>query len=92
YAYIEFWHYLDLALANEIAEVNVDQITNLGPALINDEVWLLLFGLGRSDFNGISLSLTERIITVEPLANDQLNNTRPMGLLSDIGAIEINSP
>jgi len=34
HAYIEFWHHLDLTLANEIAEVNVDQITNLGPALM----------------------------------------------------------
>src|SRR5210317_1115639 len=59
HAFIEFWHHLDLALAGEIAEVNVDQISTLGPALLNDDVWTLLFGLGTSQFNGITVSLRE---------------------------------
>ncbi len=91
HAYIEFWHHLDSALANEIAEVNVDQITNLGPALINDDVWTLLFGIGNSDFNGISVRLWETIRGVDPLDEDQLGNPRPMDLLGDIGAVEIDN-
>jgi len=91
HAYIEFWHHLDLALANEIAGVNVDQITNLGPALINDDVWTALFGLGSSPFNGITMNLTETTVGVNPLATDQLNNPRPADILGDIGAVEIDN-
>jgi len=91
HAYIEFWHHLNLALAGEIAEVNVDQITNLGPALMNDDVWTLLFGLGRSDFNGITVRLTETTLRVSPLDTDQLGNSRPADLLGDIGAVEIDN-
>ena len=91
YAYIEFWHHLDLALAGEIAGVNVDQITNLGPALINDDVWISLFGLGDSFFNGITVQLFEATLGVSPLGTDQLGNPRPAGLLGDIGAVEIDN-
>jgi hypothetical protein len=91
HAYIKFWHYLDAALANEIAEVNVDQITNLGPALMNDDMWTSLFGIGDSDFNGISIQLTERILGVNPLDADQLGNPRPTDQLRDIGAVEIDN-
>jgi hypothetical protein len=91
HAYIEFWHHLDSALANEIAEVNVGQITNLGPALINDDVWTLLFGMGNSDFNGISVQLRERILGVNPLDTDQLGNPRPVDLFGDIGAVEVDN-
>jgi hypothetical protein len=91
HAYIEFWHHLDLALANEIAEVNVDQVTNLGQALINDDVWIALFGPGNSNFNGITVRLTEATLTVDPLDTDQRGNSRPMDLLSDIGAVEIDN-
>ncbi len=91
HAYIEFWHHLDLALAGEIAEVNVDQINDLGPALVNDDVWTLLFGIGRSDFNGISVRLTEATLGVNPLDTDQLGNSRPADLLGDIGAVEVDN-
>lgn len=88
HAYIEFWHHLDSALANDNADVNVDQIPNLGPALINDDVWVALFGLGNSSFNGITVHLTERSLGVNPLGTDQLGNPRS-DLLGDIGAVEI---
>jgi len=91
HAYIEFWHHLDSVLANEVAEVDVDQITNLGPALINDDVWTALFGVGDSSFNGITVRLTEETLTVDPLDTDQLGNTRPADLLGDIGAVEMDN-
>ena len=91
HAYIEFWHDLDRALANEIAEVNVDQIGDLGPALINDDVWTFLFGLGRSTYNDITVHLTETTVGVNPLGTDQLGNGRPADVLGDIGAIEIDN-
>ena len=91
HAYIEFWHQLDAALANEIAGVNVDQITPLGPALLNDDVWTLLFGLGRTYFAGITVNLFEATFGVNPLDIDQLGNPRPADLLGDIGAVEIDN-
>lgn len=91
HAYIEFWHHLDLALANEVAEVSVDQINNLGPALINDDGWTLLFGPGNNYFTGITVRLTERTVRVNPLDTDQLGNPRPADLYADIGAIEIDN-
>ena len=91
HAYIEFWHHLDSALANEIAGVNVDQVTNLGPALINDDVWISLFGLGNSFFNGVTVRLFETTLGVNPLDTDQRGNLRPADLLGDIGAVEIDN-
>jgi hypothetical protein len=91
HAYIEFWHHLDLALAGEIAGVSVDQISNLGPALMNDDVWTLLFGLGDSQFNGITVRLTETILGVNSLNTGQLGNPRPADLLGDIGAVEFDN-
>ena len=91
HAYIEFWRHLDLALAGEIAEVNVDQINNLGPALMNDDLWTLLFGLGESNFNAITVRLTERSLGVSPLVTGQLGNSRPADLLGDIGAVEVDN-
>ncbi|RLA30255.1 MAG: hypothetical protein DRR11_13735 [Gammaproteobacteria bacterium] len=91
FAYIEFWRRLDWALADELAEVNVDQITNLGPALMNDDVWVSLFGLGNSQFNGITVNLNESTVVVSPLDTDQLGNPRPSDLLGDIGAVEIDN-
>ena len=91
HAYIEFWHHLDLALAGEIAEVNVDQISTLGPALMNDDVWTSLFGLGNSPFNAITVRLTETTLGVNPLDTDQLGISRPTDMLSDIGAVEIGN-
>jgi len=91
HAYIDFWHHLDLALAGEIPDVNVDQINNLGPAVINDEVWTSLFGIGNSFFNGITVQLSERNLGVDPLSSDQLGNSRPADMLADIGAVEIDN-
>jgi hypothetical protein len=91
HAYIDFWHHLDLALSNEIAGVNVDQITDMGPATINDDVLLRLFGLGRSPFNGITVRLAENALNVTPVSVDQLGNARPADLLGDIGAVEVDN-
>jgi len=91
HAYIHFWHHLDLALAGDIGEVNVDQISGLTPALMNDDVWVSLFGLGLSYFNGITVRLTETTLGVTPFAIDQFGNARPADLLGDIGAIEIDN-
>jgi hypothetical protein len=88
HAYIEYWHHLDLALAGAIPQVNVDQLGGLGPALINDDVWISLFGLGDSYFNGITVRVGETIRRVDPLDIDQRGNARPAGLLGDIGAVE----
>jgi hypothetical protein len=89
HAYIEFWHHLDAALTGEIAEVNVDQIASLGPALISDDVWTSLFGLGESHHNGITVRLTEKALGVSPMNTDQLGNPRPVDIRGDIGAIEM---
>ena len=91
HAYIHFWHHLDSALAGEIAAVDVGQITGLGPATMNDEVWESLFGLGVSNFNGISIRLTETTVGVNPLSIDQLGNNRPADSSGDIGAVEIDN-
>jgi hypothetical protein len=91
HAYIEFWHHLDSALANQMAGVHVDQIDNLGPALINDDVWVSLFGLGYSYFSGITVHVSETALGVSPLDTDQLGNPRPADLLGDIGAVEIDN-
>ncbi|MDH5454742.1 MAG: hypothetical protein OEY37_01650 [Gammaproteobacteria bacterium] len=91
HAYIEFWHHLDLALTNRIAGVDVSQIGNLEPATINDDAWIALFGLGQSNFNGITMALSERIVTVVPLQRDQRGNARPADPLGDIGAVEIDN-
>jgi len=91
HAYIEFWHHLDAALSGDIAEVNVDQIANLGPALINDSVWTSLFGLGESNHNGITVRLDEATLGVSPVTIDQLGKARPANLLADIGAIEMEN-
>jgi hypothetical protein len=90
-AYIAFWHDLDRALANEISGIAVDRIGDLGPALINDDVWTTLFGLGQSAHNGITLNLVESTVGVDPPGTDQLGNARPADLRGDIGAIEIDN-
>ncbi len=91
HAYIEFWHHLDLALAGQIAAVNVDQMAGLGSVLLNDDAWTSFFGLGYSFFNGITVRLTETTLPVFPLDADQLGNAKPADLLSDIGAVEIDN-
>ena len=69
----------------------MDQINDLGPALINDDGWTLLFGPGNNYFTGITVRLTERTVRVNPLDTDQLGNPRPADLYADIGAIEIDN-
>ncbi len=91
HAYIDFWHHLDLALANQVPEVNVDQMGDMGPALVNDDVWMTLFELGRNSYNGITVDLDQRALRVDPLDSDQLGNPRPADLLVDIGAIEADN-
>jgi len=89
HAYIEFWHHLDSALSGEIAEVNVDQIASLGAALISDDVWTSLFGLGESHYSGITVKLNASTLGVSAMSTDQLDNPRPANLRGDIGAIEM---
>jgi hypothetical protein len=89
HAYIEFWHHLDSALSGEIAEVNVDRIASLDPALINDDAWTSLFGLGESHYNGITVKLNASTLGVSPMSTDQLGNPRPANPRGDIGAIEM---
>ena len=91
HAYIQFWHHLDRVLKNQVPDVNIDQIHDLGPALINDAHWLNIFGLGRSDFNGVSVIFSERTSTVNPRIVDQLNQSRPANSMGDIGAIEVGN-
>jgi hypothetical protein len=91
HAYIEFWHHLDAALSGEIAGVNVEQIGGIGPALINDDVWTSLFGLGDSQHSGITVRLSETALGVTPMSTDQLGNPRSATRPGDIGAIEIAS-
>ena len=91
HAYIEFWHHLDAALSGEIAAVNVDQLGDLEPALINDNVWTSLFGLGDNAHNGITLRFYENSLAVSPVSTDQLGNSRAATLPGDIGAIELGN-
>ena len=81
--YIQFWHRLDKALAAEHP--------GLGPAFINDDVWLTLFSLGGNFYPGygVTLNLYQTNTSVTPLSIDQLGATRPLNALADIGAIEI---
>ncbi len=88
YAYIEFWHHLDRALAGDIPGVNVDQLGELGPGLMNDDVWTTLFALGPNFYNGITVTLSQTSLLVDPVDADQLGNARPVNGLGDIGAVE----
>ena len=91
HAYIEFWHHLDTALAGGIDAVKVDQFAALGPAGINDDVWVRLFGLGDSQHSGISIRLFETALDVDPLITDQLGQSRSANGPGDIGAIEVGN-
>ena len=72
-------------------EFRFDQVGDLGPAVINDDAWLSLFGLGQSFYNGIAVNLAEQPLGVDPLTDDQLGQPRPADLLSDIGAVEADN-
>jgi hypothetical protein len=91
HAYIYFWHHLDAALRGDIAAVNVDQIGDMGPALIGDSVWTSLFDLGQNHFNGITVDIFQTTLDVNPLHTDQRGNPRPVDISGDIGAIEIDN-
>lgn len=91
HAYIGFWHHLDAALAGEIPGVDVGGITGMGPATVNDDVWVALFGEGHSYFNGITVHLAGRVVGVDVPVADQLGRPRPADLSGDIGAVEIDN-
>ena len=67
----------------------MDQLAELGPALINDETWTSLFGLGQSSYDGITVNLNASTLSVGPLSVDQLGNPRPADVSGDIGAVEL---
>lgn len=84
YPYIEFWHRLDSALADEI-------IPGMGPELLGDDAWTALFTSGTLTENS---AITMRINTVASSVDlmtesDQVGTQRPLGTHGDIGAIEI---
>jgi len=58
---------------------------------MNDDVGVALVGLGISQFAGISVSLNESTLVINPLDTDQLGNAKPADLLGDIGAVEIDN-
>ena len=69
----------------------LQQIADLGPALISDDAWKSLFGLGDSHHNGVTVSLSEATLGVDPVSTDQLGNPRPANIRGDTGAIETAS-
>ena len=71
--------------------MNVDQIGDMGPALIGDSVWTSLFDLGQNHFNGITVDIFQTTLDVNPLHTDQRGNPRPVDISGDIGAIEIDN-
>ena len=84
YPYIEFWHRLDLALAEE-------NIPGFGPELLGDNAWSTLFTDGVLIENGdIVFSISSQAVSGEQMpAFDQLGIRRPVNSNGDIGAIEI---
>jgi hypothetical protein len=84
YPYIEFWHRLDTALA-------AAAIPGMGPELLGDRAWQLLFANGPLAENpDIMVTISTRPgLTVRPLPVDQLGRLRPTSLAADIGAIEM---
>ena len=81
--YIEFWHQLDLALLAE-------GIPGMGPELLGDDAWDLLFSSGPLVENpNIVMSMDRQTrfqVMLEPA--DQLGASRPANSLGDIGSIE----
>ena len=69
----------------------MDQIGDLGPAPMTDAAWSTLFGMGDNHYNGITVTLGQRTLGVDPLATDQLGNPRPADALGDIGAVEADN-
>ncbi len=84
YPYIEFWHQLDDALFAE-------DIPGMGPELISDDVWNILFSSGALDENPdiVMRKIPSTLFRVTSEQDDQLGNYRPVNGLGDIGAIEI---
>ena len=81
--YIEFWHRLDAALAQAAAG-------SLGPELLGDASWQLLFATGALPENPSLRTIvwTNRDLSVSRLAVDQLGSARSPQAPADIGAIE----
>ncbi len=81
--YIHFWHRLDAAVA-------VAQIPGMGPELLGDRSWRLLFSSGALAENpGIHMTVsTQPRLAVQRLSVDQLGRSRPAATAADIGAIE----
>jgi len=81
--YIQFWHRLDVAVA-------VAQIPGMGPELLGDSSWRLLFASGALAENpGINMTVsTQPRLAVQRLSVDQLGRSRPAATPADIGAIE----
>lgn len=83
YPYIEFWHRLDAALAQQTT------VTGMGPELLGDAEWNTLFLSGSLDENNqITMDITSKTVSVEGVPADQRTLPRPVNLKSDIGAIE----
>lgn len=86
YPYIEFWHRLDTALEAE-------NITGMGPELLDDAAWQALFQYGFLVENPyILFSIWTVLYSVQPLAVDQAGASRPVNGMGDIGAIEFEAP
>jgi len=84
YPYIEFWHRLDLALADEF-------IPGMGPELLGDNAWTVLFASGAlTENSAITMRVNTAAHSVDLMPDhDQIGTERPLGTHGDIGAIEI---
>jgi hypothetical protein len=83
YAYIEFYHFLDSSLLAE-------NISDMGPELLGDASWRVLFDSGPvSENNSLLIIENNETVPVYMLGNDQLGHSRPINQLADIGAIEV---
>ncbi len=83
YPYIEFWHRLDLALADE----NID---DMGPELLGDQAWASMFwdGSQGGDTNIIMKVRSPYRQGIDMESVDQTSASRPVNELGDMGAIE----
>jgi hypothetical protein len=83
YAWIEFWHHLDQALADR-------GFPGLGTVLVGDGIWGALFDGGKLAENGdITMRRVRTTPTVRRIGEDQSGAARPDSAASDIGAVEL---
>jgi hypothetical protein len=82
--YVEFWHRLDVALAQAA-------LPGMGPELLGDAAWRGLFTSGPLAENpNLRFDIgVARTLLVQRPAVDQLGTTRPAQSAADIGAIEV---